>query len=80
MGFEDFRSPDNAAELFETVTITMPVSMHEQMRTRARRWGMSVTEVMGRAVALDEALYGSPDREIVLRDRQAGTETIVRPI
>lgn len=52
------------------VTINMPVVMHDEMKARARSRGMSVTELMRRAVALDKLVFEYQERgwELVLRD------------
>jgi Ribbon-helix-helix protein, copG family len=67
---------------FTKVTISMPRWMHEDLRRRARRRGISVTELMRRAVALDAVVFDPdyPTREIVLRDGDAATERILHPL
>ena len=67
---------------FTKVTISMPRWMHEDLRRRARRRGISVTELMRRAVALDAVVFDPdhPTREIVLRDGDTATERILHPL
>jgi hypothetical protein len=66
---------------FTKVTISMPKTMHEELRRRARRRGISVTELMRRAVALDAVVFdpNHPDRKIILKDEN-DTERILQPI
>jgi Ribbon-helix-helix protein, copG family len=67
---------------FTKVTISMPRWMHDDLRRRARRRGISVTELMRRAVALDAVVFdpAHPTREIVLRDGDGSTERILQPL
>lgn len=55
---------------FTKVTIAMPKSMHEALRQRARQRGITVTELMRRAVALDRVVFdpNHPEREVILRE------------
>jgi hypothetical protein len=73
---------DEAAVEFTKVTISMPRWMHEDLRRRARRRGISVTELMRRAVALDAVIFdpAHPTREIILRDGDGSTERILQPL
>ena len=81
MGKREQPDPDADVE-FTKVTISMPRWMHEDLRRRARRRGISVTELMRRAVALDAVVFDPdhPTREIVLRDGDAATERILHPL
>jgi hypothetical protein len=67
---------------FTKVTISMPRWMHDDLRRRARRRGISVTELMRRAVALDAVVFDPdhPTREIVLRDGDGSPERILQPL
>lgn len=67
---------------FTKVTISMPKSMHEDLRRRARRRGISVTELMRRAVALDGVVFdpNHPHREVVLRDTETAKEKVLQPL
>lgn len=49
------------------VTILMPDWMHEDLKRRARRRGVSVTELMRQAVVLDKLLFDDPDVEVLLK-------------
>lgn len=61
------------------VTIKMPTWMHDELRQRARRRGISVTELMRRAVALDRLIYDDNDEnEIVVRNTRTKQESLVR--
>jgi hypothetical protein len=77
------RQEDQDADVeFTKVTISMPRWMHDDLRRRARRRGISVTELMRRAVALDAVVFdpAHPTREIVLRDGDGSTERILQPL
>jgi hypothetical protein len=77
------RQDDQDADVeFTKVTISMPRWMHDDLRRRARRRGISVTELMRRAVALDAVVFdpAHPTREIVLRDGDGSTERILQPL
>lgn len=65
---------------FTKITIAMPKWMHNELRQRARRRGISVTELMRRAVALDAVVFDPehPKREVILREDS--TERILLPI
>src|SRR5688572_8257650 len=67
---------------FTKVTISMPRWMHDDLRKRARRRGISVTELMRRAVALDAVVFdpAHPTREIVLRDGDGSPDRILQPL
>ena len=71
----------DASELFVDVVITMPTTLHDDLRTRARAWGLAVTELIQRAVELDDALYGpeGSDRVIILREPDGFTERMIWP-
>jgi Ribbon-helix-helix protein, copG family len=62
------------------VTISMPDWMLEDLRKRARQRGITVTELMRRAVSLERMLFSDPDQEVILRDRTNGKETSIRLI
>jgi Ribbon-helix-helix protein, copG family len=62
------------------VTISMPVWMLEDLRKRARQRGITVTELMRRAVSLERMLFASSENEVILRDRTTGKETSIRLI
>lgn len=65
---------------FTKVTISMPVTMHSELRRRARARGISVTELMRRAVALDKLVFdpANPDQEVVLRDKSTSHEKVLQ--
>ena len=80
-GQHGLQASDEEVEVeFTKVTIAMPKWMHEELRQRARRRGISVTELMRRAVALDAVVFDPkhPDREVVLRENS--TERILQPL
>lgn len=60
------RDPDTGPEM-KKVTILMPAWMHEELRRRARRRGVSVTELMRQAVSLDKILFDDPGVEVLLK-------------
>jgi hypothetical protein len=62
------------------VTISMPESMLADLRKRARQRGITVTELMRRAVSLERMLFSNPEQEVILRDRTTGKETSIRMI
>jgi hypothetical protein len=62
------------------VTISMPAWMLEDLRKRARQRGITVTELMRRAVSLERMLFASSENEVILRDRTTGKETSIRLI
>ena len=77
---DDWRAPANA--LLEIPTIALRDPDLQRLVQRARRRGISVTELMRRAVALDAVVFDPdhPTREIVLRDGDAATERILHPL
>lgn len=81
MSFEDneFIVPDDASELYVDVQITMPTAMYEVIAFNTMWWGTTFGRRIGRALELDDELFGGPDREIVLRDTETGTERVIRP-
>jgi Ribbon-helix-helix protein, copG family len=62
------------------VTISMPDWMLDDLRKRARQRGITVTELMRRAVSLERMLFTNHDNEVILRDRTTGKETAIRMI
>jgi hypothetical protein len=62
------------------VTISMPAWMLDDLRKRARQRGITVTELMRRAVSLERMLFADPENEVILRDRTTGKETSIRLI
>ena len=60
------------------VTISMPDWMLEDLRDRARRRGVTVTELIRRAVSLERMLFEDPDSEVLLRNRKTGKEVAIR--
>jgi hypothetical protein len=62
------------------VTISMPDWMLDDLRKRARQRGITVTELMRRAVSLERMLFANPENEVILRDRTTGKETSIRLI
>lgn len=58
------------------VTINMPVTLHAELRERANKRGITVTELMRRAVALDKRIYEAHDTgaEVVIK-HPSGKET-----
>jgi hypothetical protein len=59
------------------VTITMPVHLHEELKERAHARNISVTELMRRAVALDQ-LVNEENAKVYLRDPETGQEQLLR--
>ncbi|MGH9228666.1 MAG: ribbon-helix-helix protein, CopG family [Acidimicrobiales bacterium] len=62
------------------VTISMPDWMLDDLRKRARQRGITVTELMRRAVSLERMLFANQDNEVILRDRTTGKDTAIRMI
>jgi Ribbon-helix-helix protein, copG family len=62
------------------VTISMPAWMLDDLRKRARQRGITVTELMRRAVSLERMLFTNPENEVILRDQTTGKETSIRLI
>jgi hypothetical protein len=62
------------------VTISMPAWMLDDLRKRARQRGITVTELMRRAVSLERMLFANPHNEVILRDETTGKETSIRLI
>lgn len=62
------------------VTISMPAWMLDDLRKRARQRGITVTELMRRAVSLERMLFANPENEVILRDQTTGKETSIRLI
>jgi hypothetical protein len=62
------------------VTISMPDWMLDDLRKRARQRGITVTELMRRAVSLERMLFANQDNEVILRDTTTGKETAIRMI
>lgn len=62
------------------VTISMPEWMLDDLRKRARHRGITVTELMRRAVSLERMLFANQENEVILRDRTTGKETAIRMI
>lgn len=60
------------------VTISMPDWMLEELRHRARRRGVTVTELIRRAVSLERMLFEDPSCEVVLRNDATGKEVVIR--
>lgn len=61
------RGESDETDEMRKVTITMPKWMHDDLRQRARRRGITVTELMRRSVALDRVLHEDPDNQILIR-------------
>jgi Ribbon-helix-helix protein, copG family len=62
------------------VTISMPEWMLDDLRKRARQRGITVTELMRRAVSLERMLFANQDNEVILRDTTTGKDTAIRMI
>lgn len=62
------------------ITIAMPTEMLDELRRRARRRGVTVTELIRRAVAVEKMLFDDASHEVILRDKESGKETAVRVI
>lgn len=60
------------------VTISMPATMFDELRDRAKRRGVTVTELMRRAVVVEKLLFDDPETEVVLRSH--GREQLLRLI
>lgn len=61
------------------VTISMPSTLLDDLRKRASLRGVTVTELMRRAVVIEKLLFDDPETEVVLR-RPGGREEVVRLI
>jgi Ribbon-helix-helix protein, copG family len=70
-------SADDVPEL-RKVTVTIPDTTLEDLRIRARRRGISVTDLIRRAISIERTLAEDPDAEIVLRNQKTGKEVVVR--
>jgi hypothetical protein len=73
----DRYASEGGAPEVRKVTITMPDWMFEDMKGRARRRGITVTELMRRAVSLERMLFEDPDAEVILR-YSSGKEVALR--
>lgn len=49
------------------VTVTMPDALYDDLKQRARERGITVIELMRRAVALEKVLFEDPDSSVVLK-------------
>ncbi|HEX3426277.1 MAG TPA: ribbon-helix-helix domain-containing protein [Acidimicrobiales bacterium] len=58
---------DTDGAVMRKVTISMPEEMHAKLRRQARRRGITVTELMRRAVSLYEVLFDDPQNEVLLK-------------
>lgn len=67
-----------AAMEMKKVTISMTATMFDDLRDRARRRGVTVTELMRRAVVVEKLLFDDPETEVVLR--RQGREELLRLI
>lgn len=76
-GRHEDEGSEDALEL-RKITITMPEAMLDELRSRARRRGVTVTELIRRAVAIERMLFDESDSEVILRDRETGKETAIR--
>lgn len=63
----------------QKVTIAMPSTLLEDLRVRAQRRGVTVTELMRRAVVVEKLLFDDPEAEVVLRHPD-GREEVIRLI
>ena len=67
---------DSASLPMTKVTINMPVVLHNELRKRARNRGISVTELMRRAVALDKLVF-EDGATVIVRDPETNeTKTL----
>jgi hypothetical protein len=60
------------------LTISMPKWMLDELRRRARQRGVTVTELIRRAVSLEKMLFEDPNQEVILRDQETGKEIAIR--
>ena len=61
------------------MTINMPTELHTELRARATRRGITVTELLRRAVALEGVLFeDGTDAEVIIR--RGGMEQTLRLI
>ncbi|HEX3426279.1 MAG TPA: ribbon-helix-helix domain-containing protein [Acidimicrobiales bacterium] len=66
-------TPNEDGLRMRKVTISMPEEMHAKLRRQARKRGITVTELMRRAVSLYELLFEDPANEVLLKkDDQIG--------
>jgi hypothetical protein len=70
-------TPTATAPTMTKVTINMPTQLHEELRQRAHSRGISVTELMRRAVALDKLVF-EEHAEVFLRDPETGQKQLLR--
>jgi hypothetical protein len=60
------------------VTISMQKGVLEDLRARARQRGVTITELIRRAVALEKMLFEDPEQEVLLRHQKTGKEVAIR--
>jgi hypothetical protein len=60
------------------ITISMPKWMLADLRQRARQRGVTVTELIRRAVSLEKMLFEDPQQEVLLRHEETGKEVAIR--
>lgn len=68
---------DEQVEL-KKITISMPDWMLDELRWRARQRGITVTELIRRAVSLEKMLFKDPESEVVVRNQDTGKEVVIR--
>ena len=60
----------NAPREMTKVTINMPVKLHRELQQRAHQRGISVTELLRRAVALDKLVFEDGAKVTIKEDGQ----------
>ncbi len=65
-------SPDEAAPKYKRLTINVAPELHAQLQDMAAERGITVTELLRRAVAIEKFLYEHRDEKLLLKD---GNET-----
>lgn len=60
------------------LTISMPKWMLAELRDRARKRGVTVTELIRRAVSLEKLLFEDPEQEVLLRHEKTGKEVAIK--
>lgn len=72
-------APDDAdPNAIMTLTITLPEWMFDDMKSRADRRSISVTELIRRAVSLERMLFEEHDSVVTLINERLGTSQTVR--
>lgn len=60
------------------ITVSLPKRTYEDLRANSKASGMSMTEFIRRAIALYDFVIENENSEIVLREKDTKTETLVK--